>query len=375
MQVLIALVLGIILGNVFPGSAVRVFTTFNAIFSQYIGFLVPLIIVGLVTPAIANLGNGAGKMLIATVGLAYLSTVLAGLFSYGVSSSFFPSFIEVGALGIENGAQNDVEPFFSVTIPPLMGVMTALVLAFILGILIPVTGSSTMGKLADEMKEIVTTAISKTMIPLLPIYIFGIFLKITYTGEAMPVLKVFAEVIVIIFAMTFIWLVILFCISGAVTGKNPLKSLVSMLPAYATALGTSSSAATIPVTLQQATKAGAEPDVAAFTVPLCATIHMPGSVIKITACAVTLMIAQGIAFDPATMIGFVLLLSITLVAAPGVPGGCIMASVGILSSVLGFGEADIALMIALYIVMDSFGTAANVTGDGAIAQMISRLKK
>ncbi|MCQ2166776.1 MAG: dicarboxylate/amino acid:cation symporter [Bacteroidales bacterium] len=373
-RVLIACVLGCLLGQVLPIPAIRIFTTFNYIFSQYIGFMVPLIIVGLVTPAICRMGSDAGKMLIFTIALAYFSSVTAGAFSYGASSFIFPRLLGDIQLDIAEGnTEAPIEPFFTLDIPALMDVTSALVLAFLVGTLLAFTGKDYLKNVIFDFEEIVTKAISVTLIPLLPIYIFGIFLKMANTDEMLPVMEVFAKIITVIFAMSLVWLIAIFCIAGAISRKNPFRSLISMLPAYLTALGTSSSAATIPVTLTCTRKCGISEPIGNFTVPLCATIHMPGSMMKITACAIAIMMLQGIPYSPGLMLRFVMLSAITAVAAPGVPGGVIMATLGVLSSVLGFTGADQALMITLYIVMDSFGTACNVMSDGAIALIADRV--
>lgn len=374
-KVLIACLLGCLLGRVLPVPAIRAFVTFNYIFSQYIGFMIPLIIVGLVTPAISRMGTAAGKMLLFTIVLAYFSSVLAGTFSYGVSTTVFPGLLGDVRMDVGSVDSDTVEPFFILDIPAVMSVTSALVLAFLTGILITVTGKGYLRNVVYDFEELVTKAISATLIPLLPIYIFGIFLKMSCTGEILPVLNVFAKIIAVIFAMSIVWLVAIFCISGAISRSNPFKSIVSMLPAYFTALGTSSSAATIPVTLSCVRKCGVSEPVGNFSVPLCATIHMPGSMMKITACAITIMMLQGMPFSFDLVLRFVMMLAITAVAAPGVPGGVIMASLGVLSSVLGFDETAQALMITLYIVMDSFGTACNVMSDGALALIIDRTFK
>ena len=321
-RILVAIVLGIGFGCFLPGVVVRGFATFNSIFSHFLQFLIPLIIIGLVTPAIAEIGKGAGVLLAITALIAYLDTVFAGCFSYLTS-----------------------------------------VLVF---------GSQQLKGLASEFKDIVVKTIETAILPLLPIYIFGIFLSMTYTGQAWSVLKVFVSIIGVIFLMHIVLLVLQFCVAGAVTHRNPFRLLGTMMPAYFTALGTSSSAATIPVTLNQTLKNGVSAEVAGFTVPLCATIHLSGSTLKIVSCAVALMMMQDMPFDAGMFLGFILMLGIMMVAAPGVPGGAIMAALGVLGSVLGFGEQEQALMIALYITMDNFGTACNVTGDGAIALVIDK---
>lgn len=350
----------------------RVFVTINGIFSQFLGFAIPLIIVGLVTTAIADIGNKAGKMLLITVLIAYGSTILAGFISYFTGAALFPGMINTGA-GMQELADTDaLAPFFTVNIPPLMGVMTALVLSFTLGLGLASTQNETLMKATHGFEEIVVKTIKVAIIPLLPLYIFGIFLDMAYVGKVFGILSVFIKIIGIIFAIHIGILILQFSIAGIIARKNPFRLLWNMLPAYFTALGTQSSAATIPVTLEQTRKNGVSEDVSGFTVPLCATIHMSGSTLKIVACALALMIMQGMPYSFGMFAGFICMLGITMVAAPGVPGGAIMAALGLLNTMLGFDQEAQALMIALYIAMDSFGTACNVTGDGAIALIIDR---
>ena len=372
LRILIAIALGIALGFVMPEVGVRVFNTFNSVFAQLLNFLIPLIIVGLVTSAIADVGRGAGKMLAITAGTAYLATVLSGLFSYGCSVSLFPSLIETGTSQLLSSEGDKFPAFFTIEIPAVMSVMSALVSSFLLGLGIAAFGAKVLKQGFDEFKDIVTLAISKVIIPLLPFYIFGLFLDMTASGSVGAVLMAFLQVIIVIFILTAILLIIQYSIAAIVTRRNPIKLLTTMLPAYFTALGTSSSAATIPITLQQTIKNGVSEGVAGFVVPLCATIHLSGSTLKIVACALAIMLIEGIAFDFPLMLGFILMLGVTMVAAPGVPGGAIMAALGILDSILGFTSEQQAMMITLYIAMDSFGTACNVTGDGAIALILNK---
>ena len=372
-KILISIALGVCFGLFFPSWAVRIFLTFNGVFSQFLGFAIPLIIVGLVTTAIGDIGKGAGKMLLVTVLIAYGSTVFAGLVSYLTGASLFPSMIVSGASMTEITSAEELLPFFTVTIPPLMNVMTALVLAFTLGLGIAALESAHLKNVAKDFEQIVVKTIKVAIIPLLPLYIFGIFLNMTYVGQVFSVLTVFIKIIGIIFIIHIGILILQFAIAGGFARKNPFKLLWTMMPAYFTALGTQSSAATIPVTLEQTCKNGVSEDIAGFTVPLCATIHMSGSTLKIVACALALMIMQDMPYDFGMFMGFICMLGITMVAAPGVPGGAIMASLGLLQSMLGFDQEAQALMIALYIAMDSFGTACNVTGDGAIAIIVDKL--
>ena len=370
-KVLAAIALGIVCGLFFPEWAVRVFATFNDIFGQFLGFLIPLIIVGLVTPAIAGLGKGAGKMLTTTVLLAYGSTVLAGLIAYGTGSWLFPGMVGTGMRSVEQ--ISTPAPYFSIAVPPVFGVMTALVFSFLMGLIMAKNGAETLQQVFGEFREIIAVAIEKAIVPLLPLYIFGIFLGMTSTGEVWHTMGIFLKVILVILALHIFIILYLFIIAGEFTKKNPFRLIAGMLPAYLTALGTASSAATIPITLRQSVANGCREEVAGFTVPLCATIHMPGSTMKITCCALAVCLMTGLPHGFPLFLEFIMMLGIMMVAAPGVPGGAIMAALAPLGSILGFGPEAQALMIALYIAMDSFGTACNVTGDGAIALIVDKI--
>lgn len=372
-RILIAIALGILFGNFLPAPLVRLFVTFNGIFSEFLNFSIPLIIVGLVTIAIADIGRGAGKMLLITAFIAYGTTLFSGFLSYFTGAAIFPSLIETGVPLEEVSEAQGILPFFFVAIPPLMNVMTALILAFTLGLGLAHLKSEVLKNVARDFQNIIVRMISAVILPLLPIYIFGIFLNMTHSGQVFSILMVFIKIIGVIFLLHIFLLIFQYCVAALFVHKNPFKLLGRMLPAYFTALGTQSSAATIPVTLEQTKKNGVSTDIAGFVIPLCATIHLSGSTLKIVACALALMIMQGIPYDFPLFAGFIFMLGITMVAAPGVPGGAIMASLGILQSMLGFDESAQALMIALYIAMDSFGTACNVTGDGAIALIIDKL--
>lgn len=373
-RIIVAIALGVGIGEFAPLWAARIFATFNEVFGQFLGFLIPLIIIGFVAPAIADLGGRAGKMLVVTAVLAYVATLFAGFFSYTIGAWLFPSMISGdGGSGALAQSAIEVAPYFTMPIPAVMGVMTALVFSFMVGLGAAYVKGTALRAVIDEFRDVVSMTINKAVIPLLPVYIFGIFLNMTVVGQAGIILRTFIKIIGVIFAMHILILLIQFCVASLFARKNPLKMLWTMMPAYFTALGTQSSAATIPVTLKQTIKMGVSEDVAGFTVPLCATIHMSGSTLKIVACALALMIMQGLPYSVGDFAQFIAMLGITIIAAPGIPGGAIMASLGLLSSVLGFSDAQNALMIALYISMDSFGTACNVTGDGALAAIVDRI--
>lgn len=375
-RILIAIALGIALGHIFTLPWVRIFATFNSIFGQFLGFIIPLIILGLVTPAIADIGKGAGKLLLITVGIAYADTVVAAILSYATGSTFFPSLIGNGSQTLETVEKSaEILPYFTINIPATIDVMSALVLSFILGLGIAYGGHTVLRSATNEMKAIIVGVIERVIIPLLPVYIFGIFLNMTFSGDVMRMMTVFAKIIVVIFALHIFVLLYQYLIAGAIVRKNPFRLLANMFPAYLTALGTSSSAATIPVALKQTRKNGVSEGVAGFVIPLCATVHLSGSAMKITACAFTIALLEGLPTNFPLFLHFIMVLAIFMVAAPGVPGGAIMASLAPLGSILGFGENEQALMIALYIAMDSFGTACNVTGDGAIALVVDKLNR
>ena len=373
-RIAIAIVMGIVIGNVLPEGWVRVFVTFNYVFSQFLGFLIPLIIIGLVTPAIADIGRSAGRLLLLTVGLAYADTILAGLLAFGTGTMLFPQLIDTEAsLAVEKA--ETLLPYFKLEIPAILDVMAALVSSFVIGIGIAYTDAHSLKKGFSEFRTIIEKTIQVAIIPLLPLYIFGIFLSMTFTGEAYHILLVFAKIICIIFVLHIFIIAYEFLIAGVFSRKNPLRLVMNMMPAYLTALGTSSSAATIPVTLRQAKKNGVSDEIASFCIPLCATIHLSGSMMKITCCALTVCLISGLPHDLPLFLHFIMILGVCMVAAPGVPGGAVMAALGPLAGILGFDPEAQALIIALYIAMDSFGTACNVTGDGALAIIIDRLHR
>lgn len=374
-KVVIAIAAGVVFGQFLPGGIARIFVTFNSLFGNFLSFSIPLIILGLVAPAIGELGQGAGKLLVITALIAYGSTIFSGFFTYFSGSAIFPHILPAHAelTAMDNPEDFLLKPYFVVAMPPLMEVMTALLLSFTIGLGLSYIPGTTLREAFNDFKEIIVMLIESVIIPLLPIHIFGIFLNMTVSGQVMSIITMFLKVIVVIFVLHVLLLLIQFTIAGSVSGKNPLRLLRNMLPAYATALGTQSSAATIPVTLAQAVKNGVRENIAIFVIPLCATIHLAGSTMKIVACAMAIMIMAGEPVTLANFGGFIMMLGIAMVAAPGVPGGAIMAALGLLQSMLGFNETLQALMIALYIAMDSFGTACNVTGDGAIAVVVNRI--
>ncbi|MEN1761248.1 dicarboxylate/amino acid:cation symporter [Anoxynatronum sibiricum] len=370
-KLLLGIVAGIIIGLTMPGHVGRVLYTFTQIFGQLLGYIVPLIIIGFIIPGIAELGEKAGKLLGATAGIAYLSTLAAGIVAFFISSLIIPAIITEGVAATDSVG---LTPIIELSIPPIMGVMTALVTAFIFGLGINFLrheeSKTALFNFMEEFRTIIVRVITKVIIPLLPFYIAGIFADMAAAGDAFTTLRVFGQVFVLIILMHVGYLLVLYTIAGSRAGKNPLVALKNMLPAYATALGTMSSAATIPVTLRSAKNNQVSEQVADFVIPLSATIHLAGSTITLVACSIAVLAMNGMAPVFGDYLPFIVLLGVTMVAAPGVPGGAVMAALGLLSSILGFSEANLGLMIALYMAQDSFGTACNVTGDGAIALII-----
>lgn len=375
-RVIVAIILGIICSLFFPDWLARVFVTFNSFFGGFLGFFVPVLIFALITPAIAGLGRGAGKWLGITTGIAYLSTILSGLLAYAVSLAVYPWLLaDQGDVAVSDIDEGGLAPYFAIEITPPFEVLTALLLAFAVGLAMTTVKSDTLYKGSRDLERVVMKVITAFIIPLLPVFIFGMFLSLGMNGNLMDTMIAFGKVLALSVGMTFVYLAFQYGVAGAVAGQNPFVAFRNMLPAYATALGTSSSAATIPVTYASTLKNRVEVNVAGFVIPLCATIHLAGSMMKIGLYAFAIVFMSGLDVSPGLAVGFILMLGVTMIAAPGVPGGAIMAAVGLLSSMLGFSDDQVALMIAAYIAVDSFGTAANVTGDGAIAMIVNKFAR
>ena len=379
-KLVIGIALGIVIGAVSNSVGtevpVRLLATYNGIFSQFLNFIIPLIIIGFIVPGIADLGTGAGKTLASTAGIAYVSTVCAGTLAFLTATFVFPMILTDGsafANVFDNPEHTTLPGYFTVEMPAIMGVMSALILAFVMGLGIAVVKGEGLKKVFDEFQSIISKVISTIIIPLLPFHVMGIFCNLTYAGTVVTIMSTFAKVFVIVIILHCVMIVLQYLIGGALSGKNPFVCIKNMLPAYATAIGTQSSAATIPVTNAQTKLNGVSAEIADFVVPLCATIHLSGSTITLTCCSMAIMMMSGMTCGFGTMFPFILMLGVTMVAAPGVPGGAVMAALGLLESMLGFSEVQLSLMIALYLAQDSFGTACNVTGDGAIALIVDAL--
>ena len=337
-------------------------------YSEILSFIIPLIIVGFIVPGIASLGSKSGKGLLITTIVAYLSTLLAGFAAYLIGAGILPKLIS-GSIALSEEGQT-IEPYFTIEIPAIMGVMSALTLAFILGIGLSKIKNSAMLKVVDEFNKIVLMIVTNVLIPLVPIYIGCVFAKLSYSGEIFNTLKSFGIVYILLFSLQLAYILIQYCIAGAIKKENPFKLIKNMIPAYMTAVGTQSSAATIPVTLECVKKNNISEEVLDFVVPLGATIHLAGDTITLVLTSMAVMYMNGQTPTFGMIMPFIFMLGVTMIAAPGVPGGGVMAALGLLESMLGFGAVEKPIMIALHAAQDSFCTATNVTGDGAIAIIV-----
>lgn len=364
---------GLIIGLFAPELLARLLLTFKMLFGQLISFTIPLLILFFITSGIASLPQKSGKLLGKTIGLAYASTLVAGVIAFLVASTFIPMLASpAGQVAAEEGSQ--LAPFVTLQISPLFGVTSALVAAFVFGIGISALQARALKEVSDQARDVIDLLLARVIIPLLPVYIAGVFTEMALEGTVFNTLKTFGVVLLLAVLMHWLWLTTLYTLTGLAMGRSPLALIRNMLPAYFTALGTMSSAATIPVSLRATKANGVREGIANFTVPLTANIHLSGSTITITTCAVAVMyLTEQLAIPSlATMMPFILMLGVVMIAAPGAPGGAVMSAIGLLGTMLGFGEGAIALMIALYMAQDSFGTACNVTGDGVIALWVDK---
>ena len=370
-RVVIAIVVGVALGYVLPECGVRVLKTFNVFFAQVLKFIVPLLILGLVTPAIAGVGRGAGKMLFAVIMLSYFSTVAAAFFGWGCAAKLLPHYVQEGLVA---NAGNGLKflPYFELKIPPLCDVLSALALSFMVGTGIVTTKSSALKRGVEDFGEIVKLTIMKVIIPGIPVYIMTMICEMTASGRIGAMAGAMFKVIGTGWALTVVFLVILYTIAGVLARRNPLTMLWRMLPAYLTGFSIASSSAVIPVTLDCCEKNGVSKDVRDFTIPLCANTHMVGSAIKMLTSMVAIVIIYGLKPEFGQMANFIFMMGIAAVAAPGVMSGVLMASVGLMESIVGFTPEQVGLLMTFYMALDGYGPAANVTGDGAIAIIIDR---
>lgn len=382
-KLIIAIILGILIGQFMPVWFCRIVVTASGIFSTFLKFIIPLMIVAYVTMGIADLSQGAGKLLLITVALAYGSTIIAGTSSFLVASNLFPSFMSADAMAqIAATADVTLESYFGLTIPPILDTLSAVVLAFVLGLCLSAMKGKTIGTtLYDAMgdfSKIIDKVLHTVIIPLLPLYICGTFTDMTKSGKTFAILSILWKVFLVVIIMHLIYIVIQFAVAGTVSKKNPVTLIRNQIPGYTTALGTQSSAATIPVNLKCAEADGVCEQIRNFVVPLCANIHMAGSMITITSCATAVCLMNQLPISIATVVPFIMTLGIAMVASPGAPGGSIMTALPFLYMVFGAEAGDpngpiCAIMVALYITQDSFGTACNVSGDNAIGVVVDHI--
>ncbi|ENN97019.1 MULTISPECIES: dicarboxylate/amino acid:cation symporter [Pseudoalteromonas] len=375
LKLIAGIVAGILVGLYVPLTGVELLFTVKELIGQLISFTIPLIILFFIASGIAGLPKGSGHLLGKTVGFAYSSTVIAGTLAFLLVSAVIP--LLSGNITFEAEVATEIGSFIDLEIPPLMGVMTALVTAFVFGIGMSQLELETLKKVSDQGRDVIDALLSKVIIPALPFYIAGVFAEMTVAGTVVDTLQTFGVVLIAALVMHWLWLTVLYVSTGVLLKRNPLELVKNMLPAYFTALGTMSSAATIPVSLQSSKANNVKEDVANFTVPLCATIHLSGSTITIVTCAMAVMFLSPSMEVPSLMgmLPFIMMLGVVMIAAPGAPGGAVMSALGLLTSMLGFNEGAVALMIALYLAQDSFGTACNVTGDGIIALWVDRFSE
>ena len=370
LKLLAGLVLGALLGFVANEAVMDVVVSLRHIFGQIIFFLVPLVIVGFITPAIVRLGQNASKILMVAVCLAYASSLGAALFSMTSGYLIIPHL----SIATETETLRKLpEMVFRLDIPPLFSVMSALVTALFFGVAIAWTKSETLSKVFAELERVMTWLVTRVMIPILPFFVGLSFMGLAYEGSLTRHLPIFVTMVVLVIFGHFIWLAVLYGIGGALSGRNPSQVFRYYMPAYLTAVGTMSSAATLPVALECARRSPVlSRTMVEFMVPLGATVHLCGSVLTETFFVMTIsLILYGALPSLGTMVLFCVLLGIFAVGAPGVPGGTVVASLGIVTGVLGFDQTGVALLIAIFALQDSFGTACNVTGDGALTLMLT----
>jgi Na+/H+-dicarboxylate symporter len=371
-RLFIAIALGAVIGLYAPAWVMRSLNCFRDTFGQFIKFFVPFIIIGLVTPAIADTGRTAGRTLLVTMGIAYASTLFAGYFAYGVSCGVFPLIMSGG---LQDAATRAFPAYFSLKIPPFMEVTTALAVAFLVGLGIVASKAETLERAAHELRDIVARALETVFVPLLPFYVLATMADLTGSGRLALVGGGCLKIMGVALVTTTAVLVVQFTVAGIVARRNPFKALWTMLPAYLTGWGCCSSAATIPYTLAQTRKNGVSEETADLVIPLCANVHLAGSMANMVIYAAGLAVLAGDALPFGAYTEYILMVSITAVASPGVPGGVVLACASVAEAALGFSAERYALMIAVYMALDGMGTACNLTGDGAIALLVDKFRK
>lgn len=378
-KLLIGILLGILIGSFLPEGLIRVVITFSTLFSSFLKFVIPLMILAFVTMGIADLSQGAGKLLGITASISYASTLLSGSIAFFVAINLFPKFISADVINsIGDPEAGMLAPYFSVPIAPIMEVTAAVVLAFLLGLCISSMRGKEIGdttyNFMNEFSKIINRVLNTAIIPLLPFYIMGTFANMTVSGQTFAILSVLWKVFLVVISLHLLYLLFLFVVSGTTCKKNVIQMLKNQIPGYLAAIGTQSSAASIPVNLTCAENNGVSKEIRNFVIPLCANIHMAGSMITITCCVTSVLLMTNMPINLGIIVPFIMTLGIAMVASPGAPGGSIMSALPFLPMVgIGSDSALASLLIALYITQDSFGTACNVSGDNAIAVIIDTI--
>ena len=373
-QLVLAVIVGLGLGLVVSENIIGIIMTIKHILGQFIFFCVPLIIIGFITPSITGLKSNASKMLGSALIIAYISSVGAALFATISGYLIIP---KLNIITDPEGLRSLPELVFQLNIPQIMPVMSALVLSIVMGLTIIWTNSKTLENIFNEFNNVMMVTVKKMVIPVLPLFIATTFAGLAYEGGITKQFPVFISVILIVIVGHFIWMALLYAVGGAMSKENPMEVIKHYGPAYLTAIGTMSSAATLAVALDCARKSKVlDREVVDFTIPICSTIHLCGSVLTETFFVMTVsQVLYGTLPSLSNMLVFIILLGVFAIGAPGVPGGTVMASLGLITGVLGFDQSGVALMLTIFALQDSFGTACNIVGDGAIAMMLTGLYK
>lgn len=376
-KLLIGIILGIIIGVISKKLeiylVVRILNTISTLFGSFLNYSIPLIIIGFITTGISDMGKNSGKLLTLTAIISYISTLSSGFSAYLLGSSLLPKILK--ATPSITSSSVHLDPLFKISINPIMDIIAALITAFVVGIGIAYTKKGRLYEVAMDFRGIIELVVRKILVPFIPVYICGIFAKLSASGDIFSTLKAFSAVYMLIIPLQALIILVEFIVAGAITKKSPIKCLKTILPSYMMAIGTQSSVATIPVTMNCAKNNEVSKEVADFVVPLCSTIHLAGDTITLVLGSIAIMILNGQSPTPSLMLPYILMLSITMLAAPGIPGGGAYAALGLLKDMLSFNPAQQGLMIAIHFAQDSFGTATNVSGDGAIALIVDKLFK
>jgi len=372
-QILVAIAIGAVLGCVLPYSGMRVLSTFKVVFAQLVKFIVPLIVLGFVTPAIADAGRSAGRLLFITLAIAYVSTLFAGYFAFFSAKAILPALLG-GGLDAAASSAKTFPPFFKIPIPPVADMITCLVFSFIVGLGIVARQADSLLRAAHQFRDVIEWALARFFVPLLPVSVLAVIAETMASGRLAVIAGPCVRLMAACLLLEWVLLLIQYFVAGALTGRNPFRALATMLPAYFTGFGCCSSAATIPVTLRQTLRNGVSEETAGLVVPLCANVHLAGSMMNMVVYSIGLMTMAGEPVSIAAFTEFILMISVVAVASPGVPGGVVLASATIAETVLGFSPERYAIIIAIYMALDGMGTACNLTGDGALAIIADKFK-